>query len=236
MANTYMRARQAYRKNGARCTGPLIPSLRTVFHTLTDAQFSVVAILGPGVSAPADRIGYSPYGIATFRTAADVNGWNGADMKDTEVVTSYAGIEITKSDYNADYDMNRDGVINADDANFVYSQEGTGAAVKAGCLGDNRAAAGGPRLDIGYCGHVFNEETSLYTVRFRDYSPLLGRWLEQEPATSVNKTNLSSYAESARLGSGIIIKPCIAGWRIWSLRPVGSGQHHPSATSRKITS
>ncbi len=168
---------------------------------LTDAQFSVVAILGPGVSAPADRIGYSPYGIATFRTAADVDGYGGADINDATTVSSYKGIGTANTAYNADYDMNRDGVIDAADADFVYNQEGEGSAVQAGWLGDNRAASGGPRLDIGYCGYVFNEETSLYTVRFRNYSPLLGRWLERDPAGYVDGASLYQYVKSSPVRS-----------------------------------
>jgi RHS repeat-associated protein len=40
---------------------------------------------------------------------------------------------------------------------------------------------------------MFNDESGLYTVRFRSYSPTLGRWLERDPAGYVDGMDLYEY-------------------------------------------
>lgn len=49
---------------------------------------------------------------------------------------------------------------------------------------------------MGWNGYVFNTENGLYTVRFRQYSPVLGRWLERDRAGYVDGSNLYEMLRS----------------------------------------
>jgi RHS repeat-associated protein len=69
---------------------------------------------------------------------------------------------------------------------------------------------------FGYCGYVFNSESYLYTVRFRNYDAATGRWTERDPAGYVNGMSLYEYASgrapSAIDASGLFWHD-IPGWR-----------------------
>jgi len=174
-------------------TTTLSPEATTSYHLITDAQFSVVASMGPGISVPVDRIEYSPYGVAFAKPAGDVDGSGEVDTNDLSLV-ELSPSDITSGSYAAEYDFNRDGLVDETDADFIYSaQLGAGAGVMPGQLGDSRALSGGLRLNIGYCGYIFNDDSYLYTVRFRHYSPALGRWLERDPAGYVDGMSLYQY-------------------------------------------
>jgi RHS repeat-associated protein len=43
---------------------------------------------------------------------------------------------------------------------------------------------------------MFNDESGLYTVRYRTYSPTLGRWLERDPVGYVDGMGLYEYVRS----------------------------------------
>lgn len=187
-------------KNTARTsvgTTTLSPEATTSFHLITDAQFSVVASMGPGLSVPVDRIEYSPYGVAFANPGGDADGSGEVDINDYTLVAAFAS-DITSNMYAAEYDFNRDGLIDEADADFVLNaQLGAGSGVMPGQLGDSRALSGGPRLNIGYCGYIFNDDSYLYTVRFRHYSPGLGRWLERDPAGYIDGVALHEYASGS---------------------------------------
>jgi RHS repeat-associated protein len=60
-------------------------------------------------------------------------------------------------------------------------------------VGEAGLFAKGVRNGVGYCGYIFNDESGLYTVRYRSYSPTLGRWLERDPAGYVDGMGLYEY-------------------------------------------
>jgi RHS repeat-associated protein len=74
-------------------------------------------------------------------------------------------------------DVNRDGFINAADVSQWPSYI---AALPEGQL------SGPIDNQVGWDGYVFNPETRQYLVRFRCYSPVLGRWLERDRAEYVD--------------------------------------------------
>jgi RHS repeat-associated protein len=51
--------------------------------------------------------------------------------------------------------------------------------------------------DILYAGYRFDFESGLYHVRRRQYSPYLGRWLQQDPLGYVDSYNLYQYCHSS---------------------------------------
>ena len=52
---------------------------------------------------------------------------------------------------------------------------------------------------IGYAGYRFNAETGHYAVRFRVYSPTLGRFIQTDPAGYVDGMNRYEYAKQSPL-------------------------------------
>jgi RHS repeat-associated protein len=60
-------------------------------------------------------------------------------------------------------------------------------------VGEAGLFAKGVRNGVGYCGYIFNDESGLYTVRYRSYSPTLGRWLERDPAGYVDGMGLYEH-------------------------------------------
>lgn len=65
------------------------------------------------------------------------------------------------------------------------------AALPGGWIG-----ADGSAHVIGYCGYVFNQESGLYTVRFRHYDPVWGRWISRDPAGYMDSMSLYGYVGS----------------------------------------
>ena len=54
---------------------------------------------------------------------------------------------------------------------------------------------------IGYAGYRFNAETGHYAVRFRVYSPTLGRFIQTDPAGYVDGMNLSGYVTNSPIAN-----------------------------------
>jgi RHS repeat-associated protein len=67
------------------------------------------------------------------------------------------------------------------------------AALASGLISDPN----GPDSPVGYCGYLLNAETGLYTVRFRHYDPVWGRWVERDPAEFANGMHLLAYVENS---------------------------------------
>ena len=55
------------------------------------------------------------------------------------------------------------------------------------------AWAASKKNNIRYCGYYFDNETGLYSVRYRYYDPPLGRWLSRDPLIPQPIGNLYSY-------------------------------------------
>jgi len=167
----------------------------TYYH-LTDAQFSTVAIIDDNAVVQ-ERVTYSAYGVARHHWPPDVDGDGDVDSTDTSIISTIAsGGEnaIGEDDYRAEADLNRDGIVNSADGTIATSF-GAKAALRYGDLTSPGTPSGSPPgsgIDntIGFDGYVFNSEAELYTVRFRWFSPELGRWLERDPAGYVDGASL----------------------------------------------
>jgi RHS repeat-associated protein len=52
-----------------------------------------------------------------------------------------------------------------------------------------------------YQGMTLDAMTGLYYERNRDYSPSLGRWMEQDPAQFINGANTYQFVDSSPVGN-----------------------------------
>lgn len=168
-----------------------------IFFMATDIQFSVVAVLDDA-GVLYERVAYSPYGRAEHRWGGDVNGDGAVDYYDAQAVINGAGKSIGDSGYHPDLDLDRDGSILpygvSEDITRVQAF-GTRAALPTGWISGPRDEDG-PDNEVGYAGYRFNLEEQIYCVRFRHYSPRLGRWLERDPAGYVDGGSLYQYVSS----------------------------------------
>jgi RHS repeat-associated protein len=146
-----------------------------------------------------DRIAYSPYGEATRTLRSDVNGDGFVNQSDySGVIRPRNGATIGTASYVVEADLDRNGVINQIDYDISIADDGKSSS---GGVGEAGLFSRGVRNSIGYCGYIFNEDSGLYTVRFRTYSPTLGRWLERDPAGYVDGANTYAYLNSGPIGS-----------------------------------
>jgi RHS repeat-associated protein len=58
-----------------------------------------------------------------------------------------------------------------------------------------------PLVDHLYQGMTLDAVTGLYYERNRDYSPALGRWMEQDPAQYINGANTYQFVDSSPVGN-----------------------------------
>src|SRR5690606_21073225 len=126
-----------------------------------------------------ERVRYTPYGQARHFWGDDVNGDLQTDFLDWLDLQNQAAQSepyIGGDDYMVEMDLNRDGVIDGDDANLIG---GGKSALPAGWISN----AGSTTLDntVGYDGYLFLPASAQYHVRFRAYDPELGRWLRRDP-------------------------------------------------------
>jgi RHS repeat-associated protein len=194
---------------------------------LTDAQYSVIAVATPGKPGVViDRIAYSPYGDATRTLRSDVNGDGFVNQSDhTGIIRPRNGAAIGTATYVVEADLDRNGVINQLDYDISIADDGKSSS---GGVGEAGLFSRGVRNSIGYCGYIFNEDSGLYTVRFRTYSPTLGRWLERDPAGYVDGMGLYEYV---RGGATSAVDP----WGLWTdeqLEARYSRRETPTSSSR----
>ncbi|MCX5651811.1 MAG: dockerin type I domain-containing protein [Planctomycetota bacterium] len=163
---------------------------------LTDAQFSVIAVATPGKPGVViDRIAYSPYGEATRTLRSDVNGDGFVNQSDySGIIKPRIGATIGTATYVVEADLDRNGIINQLDYDISIADDGKSSS---GGVGEAGLFSRGVRNSLGYCGYVYNEDSGLYTVRFRTYSPTLGRWLERDPAGYVDGANTYQTVHSS---------------------------------------
>ena len=95
-------------------------------------------------------------------------------------------------------DLDRNGAITQTDYDISIADDGKSSS---GGVGEAGLFSRGVRNSVGYCGYVFNEDSGLYTVRFRTYSPALGRWLERDPAGYVDGMGLYEYVRGGAIGA-----------------------------------
>jgi RHS repeat-associated protein len=174
-------------------------SERRTYAYVTDHQFSVIAVLEqrswtdkhgvPTVyGAVQERVHYDPYGYAEHRRPGDTN--NDGELGDgTEAADfSYALLlwSIEGGAYDARYDLNRDGVIDAGDQDGFGGGYVTAAApLASGAISDH--GPGGPGNIVGYAGYLYDEDLGLYLSRHRYYSPTRGRWVTRDAASRIQR-------------------------------------------------
>jgi len=163
-----------------------------------DAQFSVIAVATPGKPGVViDRIAYSAYGEATRTLRSDVNGDGFVNKDDYNgVIRSRLNTTIGSAGYVVEADLDRDGKVAQSDYDIAIADDGKSSS---GGVGEAGLFAKGVRNGVGYCGYIFNDESGLYTVRFRSYSPTLGRWLERDPAGYVDGMGLYEYVRGGAI-------------------------------------
>jgi len=178
----------------------------TDHYLLHDHLGSTVAVLDRDAKL-LERVRYDAYGHARHSWGNDVDGDGDADATDRSIVGTAQGKGIADAGYIVDADINRDGVINSTDLALV----GTSAyatALRAGAI----SAPWLPRQPlvvdnvIGYAAYTYNVETGLYTVPFRHYDPILGRWIQRDPLGTVDGLNLYAY---------------VGGMPLWMVDPMG---------------
>jgi len=165
---------------------------RSHWFRLSDTQFSVVAVLNEhGVVH--ERLSYDAYGVANHRFGGDANGDGSFTSADLGLGT-YNGV-IGSSGYHADLDFNNDGVYDGVDLGLMSTSSWTVQLfdiLPEGWISDP-SDDDGPDNSMGYAGYVFNAEREDYSVRFRVYSPELGRWMQRDPIGYLGGGNLYEY-------------------------------------------
>jgi RHS repeat-associated protein len=162
------------------------------FH-LTDVQCSTTALVDSAGTLK-ERVQYAAYGQAAHRWPGDFDasdtvtaGGDQAAMT-TKLSASSTDRTLGGSAYDADYDLNRDGVVDSTDASILSTTWLGKSTVGTGQISDG--SSGGPQNTIGYCGYVFSSELTQYHVRHRWYEPALGRWTTRDPAGYVDGMSL----------------------------------------------
>jgi RHS repeat-associated protein len=133
------------------------------------------------------------------------------------VIRSRLDTTIGSAGYVVEADLDRDGKVAQSDYDIAVADDGKSSS---GGVGEAGLFSRGVRNGVGYCGYIFNDESGLYTVRFRSYSPTLGRWLERDPAGYVDGLSLYEYVRGGPIAavdpSGL---STATGDRWWEPRP-----------------
>jgi RHS repeat-associated protein len=142
-----------------------------------------------------ERVRYDAYGRGEHRWPGDLNddGVVDSDDEDMFLDPNHTG-NLGTPEYNVALDINRDGVIDAaDEVQFAAHALFWGFMVLEGQI----SYQPGSDNSVGYAGYIYNTELQLYTVRFRTYSPELGRWLQRDPLGPVDGVNVYQYVRSS---------------------------------------
>ena len=159
------------------------------YYHLTDIQFSTVAIIDNNARV-IERVVYDAFGKARHQYSGDMDGDGDVDSTDQNIATLAFNKHIWQSDsgYLVEADVNRDGVISGADQSEVINIYGSlplpakpRGKITIASMVDNQ---------IGWSGYVYNAETTLYTVRHRNYSPDFGRWIETDPLGYTDSMNM----------------------------------------------
>jgi RHS repeat-associated protein len=178
----------------------------TYVYQLADPQGSVVATLfDKGVNPRlVDQVEYDPYGRAKrtrqgdFNHVGDYSPQDIYDFLEAYFAASPAG------------DANDDGTTSTQDI-YDFLGEAQGGETTPGDRISGWSLWGIIDNPYGYCGYYFDHETAaakvlgpggggLYSVRYRVYDPVAGRWLTRDPAGFVDGANLYEYCGGGAVG------------------------------------
>jgi len=157
-----------------------------VYHHLTDAMFSTVALMRGSVVV--ERVTYDPYGKPLRHAVSDLTGDGSTTTADTAVITGTAWGSVLggsgAGSYNSLADVDRD----ADVDTYDHS------AHLGICEADTYPAAlsNGDNL-VGFDGYIHDQEAEQYTVRHRACDPAIGRWVERDPIAYFDSANNYQY-------------------------------------------
>jgi len=171
--------------------GPLEAVGDFYYFFLHDAQFSTVAVLDDAANLE-ERISYDAYGRARHHDWRDNDGDGDYDSTDRPFIPTPSGYAITHANYSVDFDLDRDGDMDTTDLTIggtSYPTPLTRGELSYSAIGNI----------IGYDGYLFDREMEQYTVRHRHYDPVLGRWLERDPAGYVDGMNRLSVGSGSPL-------------------------------------
>tara|TARA_R110002072_G_C7977582_1_gene535741 strand:+ start:15436 stop:22821 length:7386 start_codon:yes stop_codon:yes gene_type:complete len=182
------------------------------YHYLTDVMFSVRAIVDYA-GMIAERVDYTPYGVAQLSYPGDVNNDGNFNFLDLSVATT-SSVVPGDSNFDPDVDFDFSGTYNFLDYSAfyaAYSLHGNSDDPPEGWISDPGDAAPvgstvgyGPDNSVGYDGYLFDASgatdasaTGVYMVRNRVYDPGIGRWLQRDPIGYVDGPNLYRYGRSS---------------------------------------
>jgi len=166
--------------------GPLEAVGDFYYFFLHDAQFSTVAVLDDAANLK-ERVTYDAYGRARHHDWRDNDGDGDYDSTDRPLIGLPGGYPITHASYSVDFDLDRDGDMDLTDLSLAgtsYPTPLTRGELSLATIGNI----------VGYDGYLFDREMEQYTVRYRHYDPMLGRWMERDPAGYVDSCNLFLFA------------------------------------------
>lgn len=181
----------------------LFPTGVNLYYYLTDAQFSVLGLVDED-GAVAERVSYTPYGVARRRHISDYNGDGLVDLSDNSgFVSAFQTFQFPPSaDYDASVDLVPDfGLADLDDlgawsADAQPRMNGTIPLVPVEWV-SNPSEGNGPDNSIGLHGMLAVHETASYLSRARSYSPVLGRWTTRDPSVYIDGTNWYRFAKDS---------------------------------------
>lgn len=163
---------------------------------LTDAQFSVRALIREATGLLAERVFYDAYGRAHWRSPADFNSDGVVDTSDATayfaVYNNSATHDPSSSSYDHRSDFTNDGAVNTQDTTQFLNAWNAPQPSFADAI--SVTGAEGPDNAIGFSGYVFNCESQLYAARSRHYGPTIGRWYQRDPKGYVDGMTFYQYA------------------------------------------
>jgi RHS repeat-associated protein len=65
----------------------------------------------------------------------------------------------------------------------------------------NAISASGPATDFGYAGMLHHAQTGFYLTQYREYNPIVGRWLSRDPIGLAGGINTYTYALNDSVGN-----------------------------------
>lgn len=180
------------------------------FYYLTDVMFSVRSLIHAQFATVMERIDYTPYGVATQRNGADFNSDGDLDFFDITKYTNGTGKDPGDANYDPDVDTDGSGVIEYFDYSHYIKNYGEydGVTMFDGWItyhDQSVTSSGAINTDnsFGYDGYWFDaagavsgETSGLYCVRFRNYDPALGRWLERDPLEYIDGSSMLQFVFS----------------------------------------